>query len=78
MEGLTLGLMPFGETIGKTLPIKSPLGVVLLIAFVGRERDLRRAGHRCLHKSCKSLTLTKPLTSTLLNEWATTLVLMVG
>ena len=34
MEGLTLGLMPFGETIGNTLPKKAKLGTVLLIAFL--------------------------------------------
>ncbi len=34
MEGLKVGLMPFGETIGNILPMKSPLPVVLLIAFL--------------------------------------------
>ena len=34
MEGLTLGLMPFGQTIGKILPVKSPMPVVLGIAFL--------------------------------------------
>ena len=34
MEGLKLGLMPFGEVIGNTLPKKSGLGVVLFIAFL--------------------------------------------
>ncbi|MBF0590281.1 MAG: DUF1538 family protein, partial [Magnetococcales bacterium] len=34
MEGLKLGLMPFGETIGHILPKKSPLPVVLLVAFL--------------------------------------------
>lgn len=34
MEGLKLGLMPFGETIGNTLPKKAKLGTVLLIAFL--------------------------------------------
>jgi hypothetical protein len=34
MEGLKLGLMPFGETIGNTLPKKAPLWVVLTIAFL--------------------------------------------
>ena len=33
MEGLKLGLMPFAEIIGDTLPKKSPLWLVLLIAF---------------------------------------------
>lgn len=34
MEGLKLGLMPFGETIGNTLPKKASLWVVLTIAFL--------------------------------------------
>ena len=34
MEGLKLGLMPFGEVIGNTLPRKLPLAGVLLIAFL--------------------------------------------
>lgn len=34
MEGLKLGLMPFGETIGNTLPKKASLWVVLAIAFL--------------------------------------------
>ncbi|MEC8661213.1 MAG: DUF1538 family protein [Pseudomonadota bacterium] len=34
MEGLKLGLMPFGEIIGNTLPRKLPLGGVLFIAFL--------------------------------------------
>lgn len=34
MEGLKLGLMPFGEVIGNTLPRKLPLPGVLFIAFL--------------------------------------------
>jgi hypothetical protein len=34
MEGLKLGLMPLGETIGNTLPARSPLPVVLLVTFL--------------------------------------------
>ena len=34
MEGLKVGLMPFGETIGTTLPSKAPLPVVLFIALL--------------------------------------------
>ncbi|MBM3839246.1 MAG: DUF1538 domain-containing protein [Verrucomicrobia bacterium] len=34
MEGLKLGLMPFGENIGNTLPRKVKLPIVLLIAFI--------------------------------------------
>jgi hypothetical protein len=34
MEGLKLGLMPFGTVIGATLPRKSPLPLVLAITLV--------------------------------------------
>ncbi len=34
MEGLRLGLMPFGEAIGNNLPRKSPLWLVLTIAML--------------------------------------------
>jgi hypothetical protein len=34
MEGLKLGLMPLGETIGNTLPSRRPLSVVLLVTFL--------------------------------------------
>jgi len=34
MEGLRIGLMPFGETIGAVLPEKSSLGVILGFAFL--------------------------------------------
>ena len=34
MEGLKIGLMPFGEAIGTILPAKSRLPVVMLIAFI--------------------------------------------
>ncbi|MCX8027585.1 MAG: DUF1538 domain-containing protein [Thermodesulfovibrionales bacterium] len=34
MEGLKVGLMPFGETIGYYLPIKAKINVVLIIAFI--------------------------------------------
>jgi hypothetical protein len=34
MEGLKLGLMPLGETIGNPLPKRSPLPVVLIVCFL--------------------------------------------
>jgi Protein of unknown function (DUF1538) len=34
LEGLMLGLMPFGETIGTKLPLKSSLPVILAFSFV--------------------------------------------
>ena len=80
MEGLTLGLMPFGETIGKTLPIKSPLWVVLLIAFLlGVSVTFAEPAIGALQQAGKIVDVNKaPYLYALLNEWATTLVLMVG
>ncbi|HLA79857.1 MAG TPA: DUF1538 domain-containing protein [Vicinamibacteria bacterium] len=34
MEGLKLGLMPLGETLGNTLPARRPLPVVLFVTFL--------------------------------------------
>jgi hypothetical protein len=34
MEGLALGLMPFGTVIGSTLPKKSPLPLVLIVTLL--------------------------------------------
>jgi hypothetical protein len=34
MEGLKLGLMPFGESIGHALPRKSPVPIILAFAFL--------------------------------------------
>ena len=34
MEGLKVGLMPFGESLGVSLPAKASLGVVLLVVFL--------------------------------------------
>ena len=80
MEGLTLGLMPFGETIGKTLPVKSPLPVVLLIAFLlGVSVTFAEPAIGALQQAGKIVDVTKaPYLYALLNEWSTTLVLMVG
>ncbi|MBL91939.1 MAG: hypothetical protein CMH56_09045 [Myxococcales bacterium] len=80
MEGLTLGLMPFGETIGKTLPVKSPLPVVLLIAFLlGVSVTFAEPAIGALQQAGKIVDVNKaPYLYALLNEWATTLVLMVG
>ncbi len=80
MEGLARGLMPFGEVIGSTLPRKAKLPLLLLITFLlgigvtfaepaigalqaaGRNVDVRRA----------------PYLYTVLNDWADTLVLVIG
>lgn len=80
MEGLKLGLMPFGEVIGNGLPKKSPLPVVLFIAFLlGIGVTFAEPAIGALQAVGASVDVTKaPYLFTLLNDWAGVLVLMVG
>ncbi len=80
MEGLKLGLMPFGEVIGTNLPKKSPLPVVLLIAFLlGIGVTFAEPAIGALQAVGSIVNVEKaPFLSALLGEWAGTLVLMVG
>jgi hypothetical protein len=80
MEGLTLGLMPFGETIGKTLPVKSPMPVVLGIAFLlGVCVTFAEPAIGALQQAGRIVDVNKaPYLFALLNEWSGVLVLMVG
>ena len=80
MEGLKLGLLPFGEIIGTNLPKKSPLPVVLLIAFLlGIGVTFAEPAIGALQAVGSIVNVEKaPFLSTLLGEWAGTLVLMVG
>ena len=80
MEGLKLGLMPFGEVIGTNLPKKSPLPVVLLIAFLlGIGVTFAEPAIGALQAVGSIVNVEKaPFLRTLLGEWAGTLVLVVG
>ena len=80
MEGLKLGLMPFGEVIGTNLPKKSPLTVVLLIAFLlGIGVTFAEPAIGALQAVGSIVNVEKaPYLRTLLGEWAGTLVLVVG
>ncbi len=80
MEGLKLGLMPFGEVIGNGLPKKSPLPVVLFIAFLlGIGVTFAEPAIGALQAVGAGVDVTKaPYLYTLLNDWAGVLVLMVG
>lgn len=80
MEGLKLGLMPFGETIGHTLPKKSPLPIVLLIAFLlGIGVTLAEPAIGALKAAGSIVSVeASPYLYALLNQWADTLVLVVG
>ncbi len=80
MEGLKLGLMPFGEIIGNNLPKKSKLGVVLLIAFLlGIGVTFAEPAIGALKAVGSIVDVEKaPYLYTLLNKWTGVLVLVVG
>lgn len=80
MEGLKLGLMPFAEIIGDTLPKKSPLWLVLLIAFLlGIGVTFAEPAIGALQAAGSLVDVEQaPYLYTLLTDWAGTLVLAVG
>lgn len=80
MEGLKLGLMPFGETIGHILPKKSSLGVVLCIVFLlGIGVTFAEPAIGALKAVGAMVDVEKaPYLYTILNEWTGILVLVVG
>ena len=80
MEGLKLGLMPFAEVIGDSLPRKSPLGLVLFIVFLlGIGVTLAEPAIGALQAVGSAVDVEKaPYLYTLLNDWTGTLVLVVG
>lgn len=80
MEGLKLGLMPFGESIGSTLPVKSPLPVVLLVAFLlGVGVTFAEPAIGALKAAGTIVQVEKAAyLYSLLNEWSGVLVLVVG
>ena len=80
MEGLRVGLMPFGEALGTSLPTKARLPVVLLIAFLlGIGVTFAEPAIGAL-KAAGSIVKVEsaPFLYTLLNDWAEILVLVVG
>jgi hypothetical protein len=80
MEGLRVGLMPFGETIGHILPSRSPLPVVLLIAFLlGIGVTFAEPAIGALQAAGSIVEVDRaPLLYAMLNDWAGILVLIVG
>ena len=80
MEGLSKGLMPFGETIGHNLPAKVSLPTVLLIAFLlGIGVTFAEPAIGALQTAGSMLKVENaPYLYTLLNDWSVTLVLVVG
>jgi hypothetical protein len=80
MEGLKIGLMPFGEIIGNTLPTKSPLPVVLLVVFLlGIGVTFAEPAIGALKTAGSIIDVTRaPYVYSLLNDWPDVLVLVVG
>jgi hypothetical protein len=80
MEGLKIGLMPFGEIIGNTLPTKSSLPVVLLVVFLlGIGVTFAEPAIGALKTAGSIIDVTRaPYVYSLLNDWPDVLVLVVG
>ena len=80
MEGLKLGLMPFGTVIGTTLPRKSPLPVVLIITLLlGIGVTFAEPAIGALKTAGQNVAVERaPYLYALLNDWADALVLVVG
>ncbi len=80
MEGLKLGLMPFGEIIGNTLPRKAVLTVVLGVAFaLGIGVTFAEPAIGALQAAGSIVNQDKaPLLFALLNDQSWALVLVVG
>lgn len=80
MEGLKLGLMPFGTVIGATLPRKSSLPVVLIITLLlGIGVTFAEPAISALKMAGQNVAVERaPYLYALLNDWARTLVLVVG
>jgi hypothetical protein len=80
MEGLKLGLMPFGETIGNNLPKRVTLPVVLTVAFLlGISVTFAEPAIGALKAVGMSVDPVRaPYLWALLNQWSGVLVLIVG
>ncbi|MCW8931595.1 MAG: DUF1538 domain-containing protein [Gammaproteobacteria bacterium] len=80
MEGLRVGLMPFGEALGSSLPTRAKLPVVLTVAFLlGIGVTFAEPAIGAL-KAAGTIVSVKsaPYLYTLLNDWSEVLVLGVG
>jgi hypothetical protein len=80
MEGLKLGLMPFGELIGHTLPRKSALPLVLLITLLlGIGVTFAEPAIGALQAAGQNVSPERaPYLWLLLNDWSGALVLVIG
>jgi len=80
MEGLKLGLMPFGTVIGSTLPRKLSLPMVLIItALLGVGVTFAEPAIGALKAAGQNVSVEQaPYLYALLNSWSDVLVLVVG
>jgi Protein of unknown function (DUF1538) len=80
MEGLKVGLMPFGESLGTILPAKSKLPVVMIIAFIlGIGVTFAEPAIGSLKTAGSIVDVNRaPYLYALLNNYAEIMVLVVG
>jgi hypothetical protein len=80
MEGLKIGLMPFGETLGISLPAKATLATVLAVVFLlGIGVTFAEPAIGALQTAGSLVSVSQaPYLYTLLTDWAGALVLAVG
>ena len=80
MEGLKLGLMPFGEIIGSNLPRKLSLPVVLLVTLLlGIGVTFAEPAIGALRAAGQNVSAQNaPYLWAILNQWTSELVLVVG
>lgn len=80
MEGLKVGLMPFGELLGISLPAKASLPVVLIVVFLlGIGVTFAEPAIGALQTAGSLVDVQKaPYVFSLLTEWSGVLVLAVG
>jgi hypothetical protein len=80
MEGLKVGLMPLGEILGSSLPVKSTLPVVLSVTLLlGIGVTFAEPAIGALKAAGQIVDVVQaPYLYTLLNDWSEVLVLMVG
>ncbi|MBT8114889.1 MAG: DUF1538 domain-containing protein, partial [Arenicella sp.] len=80
MEGLKVGLMPFGESLGTSLPAKASLPTVLTVAFLlGIGVTFAEPAIGALQMAGSLVDVERaPYLYTLLTDWAGVLVLCVG
>jgi len=80
MEGLKIGLMPFGTIIGENLPRKLSLPPVLFITFLlGIGVTFAEPAIGALKMAGQIVSVERaPYLYALLNEWSDTLVLVIG